>query len=112
MWAIGAACLRASCGRIDSHLASICSTMVGTAGLLVGGCVSSSKIQSKRSEEPSAYATPVDAQSSQHPQQLADGTRDHNIQSTKGLRISTRCETVEQFVATYHPVCEDSTIFI
>lgn len=31
---------------------------------------------------------------------------------TKGLRIATRCATVEQFVETYHQICEDSAIFI
>jgi hypothetical protein len=44
---------------------------------------------------------------------LATGTRsDINIQSTKGLRIATKCETLDQFIASYHRLCEDSAIFI
>ncbi|MBA3500542.1 MAG: hypothetical protein H0T65_09230 [Deltaproteobacteria bacterium] len=45
--------------------------------------------------------------------QLADGTRKNtHVPSAKGLRIATRCQTVENFIATYHPICEDAAIFL
>ncbi len=31
---------------------------------------------------------------------------------TKGLRIATRCTTVEQFVAAFHRMCDDESLFV
>ena len=41
-----------------------------------------------------------------------DRDRSEAPKATKGLRIATRCVTIEQFVETYHQVCEESAIFI
>ena len=44
---------------------------------------------------------------------LAEGTRrDIDLLPRKGISVATRCETVEQFVSTFHRWCEDSAIFI
>jgi hypothetical protein len=44
---------------------------------------------------------------------LADGTRSVSVPSaTKGLRITTRCVTIEEFIDTYHQICDDDAIFI
>lgn len=45
--------------------------------------------------------------------QLAEGTRrDIDLQPRNGICVATRCQTVEQFVSTFHRWCEDSAIFI
>jgi hypothetical protein len=46
-------------------------------------------------------------------QRFADGTQPRlHVQSTKSIRISTRCETLEEFIATFGRYCEDAAILV
>ena len=76
----------------------------------MGDAVSSKIERSEQRDVPNHFNVAVEAPAVPR---LAEGTRqDIHVQSAKGLRIATRCQTVESFIATYHPICEDTAIFI
>jgi hypothetical protein len=76
------------------------------------GPLSSSMESSKARDDrnPNQFGPTTEARTTA---KLADGTRqDIRIQNAKGLRIATRCSTVEQFIAAFFRFCEDTSIFI
>jgi hypothetical protein len=70
------------------------------------------KTKRRRKKKGQQAPRPTDVVASAEPQ-LAEGTRsDISAQPTKGMCFATRCHTIDEFVATFHRYCEDSTIFI